>query len=78
MIGESICLGRDGIHFDLFIKVGRLIGTLSPANCRVPSALQISPKRVPSRTHAARHHISFQRRGPPESPAVFIFLFKHV
>lgn len=32
MIGESICLGRDGIHFDLFIKVGRLIGTLSPAN----------------------------------------------
>ena len=31
MIGESICLGRDGIHFDLFIKVGRLIVTLSPA-----------------------------------------------
>lgn len=44
MIGESICLGRDGIHFDLFIKVGRLIGTLSPAICRVPSTLQISPK----------------------------------
>ena len=39
MIGESICLGRNGIHSDLFIKVGRLIVTLSPAS-RVPSALQ--------------------------------------
>lgn len=39
MIGESICLGRDGIHYDLFIKVGRLSVTLSSA-CGVPSALQ--------------------------------------
>lgn len=43
MIGESARLGRDGIHFDLFIKVGRLI--VNPiTRCGVPSALQISPK----------------------------------
>ena len=48
MIGESICLGRDGIHFDLFIKVGRLI--VNPiTRCGVPSALQISPKWMPSK-----------------------------
>lgn len=78
MIGESICLGRDGIHFDLFIKVGRLIGTLSPASAGSHQPCKYLQKWMPGKTHAARHHISFQRRGPPESPAVFIFFFKHV
>ena len=40
MIGESNRLGRDGIHYDLFIKAGRLSVTLSPAT-QVPSACNL-------------------------------------
>jgi hypothetical protein len=77
MIGESNHLGRDGIHYDLFIKVGRLIVTLSPAS-RVPSALQ-SPNGVPVSHTAGTTIISFQNGGvTPRAPPSFIFLFKHV
>ena len=77
MIGESICLGRDGIHFDLFIKVGRLIGTLSPAS-RVPSALQSPKYGVPVAHTAGTTIISFHGGVPPRAPPLFIFFFKHV
>lgn len=49
MIGESNHLGRDGIHFDLFIKVGRLNVTLSPANAG--SHQPCSPNGTASNTH---------------------------
>jgi len=71
MIGESNRLGRDGIHYDLFIKVGkierdpitRMQGPISPA---------IS-NGVPVSHTAGTTIISFQRRGYPDGPAVFYF-----
>ena len=77
MIGESNHLGRDGIHYDLFIKVGRLIVTLSPAS-RVPSALQ-SPNGVPVSHTAGTAIISFQTaESPRELRRLLFFYFKHV
>lgn len=77
MIGESICLGRDGIHFDLFIKVGRLNVTLSPAH-RGPINPMYLQKGSASITHGWHCHSSpFKRRGP-RAPPFFYFFFKHV
>jgi hypothetical protein len=76
MIGESNHLGRDGIHYDLFIKVGRLIVTLSPAS-RVPSTLQ-SPMAVPVSHTAGTPSSPFNGGVSPRTPPSFIFLFKHV
>ena len=58
MIGESNHLGRDGIHYDLFIKVGRLSVTLSPAT-QGPISPAISNGGA-SITHGWHAIISFQ------------------
>ena len=72
MIGESTCLGRDGIHYDLFIKVDkierdpitRLWGPISPAISKWGASI----------THGWHyHHLLSKRRGFPESSAVFYF-----
>lgn len=72
MIGESTCLGRGGIHYDLFIKVDKIerdpitryAGSHQPCNLQMECQYH---------TRLALPFISFQRRGFPESSAVFYF-----
>ena len=72
MIGESNHLGRDGIHYDLFIKVGRLIVTLSPAT-QGPISPAIS-NGVPVSHTAGTPSSPFNDGGvPPRAPPSFIF-----
>ena len=72
MIGESNRLGRDGIHYDLFIKAGRLNVTLSPATAgsHQPCNLQWWCQY---HTRLALPSSPFKRRSHPESSAVFYF-----
>lgn len=78
MIGESTCLGRGGIHYDLFIKVDkierdpitRLWGPISPAISKWSASI----------THGWHYHSSpFNGGVSPRAPPSFIFFyFKHV
>ena len=73
MIGESNRLGRDGIHYDLFIKVGRLSVTLSPATAgsHQPCNLQMECQY---HTRLALPSSPFNDGGvPPRAPPSFIF-----
>lgn len=73
MIGESNHLGRDGIHFDLFIKVGRLNVTLSPATKQGPISPAIS-KWSASITHGWHYHHLLSTAGA-RAPPSFIFFY---
>ena len=76
MIGESNHLGRDGIHYDLFIKVGRLSVTLSPAaGSHQPCNLQMECQY---HTRLARHHLLSTAESPRELRRLLFFYFKHV
>lgn len=77
MIGESTCLGRDGIHYDLFIKVDkierdpitRLWGPISPAISKWSASI----------THGWHYHHLLSTAGfPRELRRLLFFYFKHV
>lgn len=77
MIGESNRLGRDGIHYDLFIKAGRLSVTLSPAT-QVPSACNLQ-MGCQYHTRLALPSSPFKTaESPRELRRLLFFYFKHV
>lgn len=74
MIGESTCLGRGGIHYDLFIKVGKRLSVTLSSACGVPSALQ-SPNGVPiSHTAGTTIHL-LSTAGFPRELRRLLFFF---
>ena len=74
MIGESTCLGRDGIHYDLFIKVDKI--ERDPITPQGPINPAIS-KWGASITHGWHYHSSpFKTAGfPRELRRLLFFLF---
>lgn len=70
MIGESNRLGRDGIHYDLFIKVGKIdrdpitrTGSHQPCNLQWGASI----------THGWHYHHLLSTAGLPRWPRRLLF-----